>query len=82
MNVPSDDPYSAKIAQEKAEWDAKQKERKEKIKKSQYVVLAGIDIPFIDLVVFLVKLAIAAVPAAIIVAIFWNILAILFFSII
>lgn len=73
MNVPSDDPYNAKIAQEKAEWDAKQKEKKEKKEKSQYVIITGIDIPFIDLIVFLTKLIIAACPAIAIAVIFWCI---------
>lgn len=35
------------------------------------VVLAGLDVPFGQLVWFLVKVAIAAVPAMIIVAAFW-----------
>jgi len=70
MNIPSDDPYNAKIAQKKAEWDEKQRVKKEK---SQYVILNGIDIPFIDLVVFLTKLIIAACPAIAIAVIFWCI---------
>ncbi len=35
------------------------------------VKIVGVDIPFIDLVLLLVKLAIAAIPAAIIVGVFW-----------
>lgn len=77
MKGPPDDPYNVKLAQEKAEWDAKQKARE----KAQYVTLTNINIPFTKLVGFLVKLAIAAVPAAIIVAIFWSILATLFFRV-
>lgn len=33
--------------------------------------ITGIDVPFLQLVVLLVKLAIAAIPAMIIVSIFW-----------
>lgn len=40
--------------------------------------LVKIDVSFFDLVCFLVKLAIAAVPAAIIVFIFWTLLGVLF----
>lgn len=79
MNVPSDNPYNAKIAQEKAEWDEKQRVKKEKKEKSQYVILNGIDIPFIDLVVFSIKLAIAAFPAIGIAIAFWCIFWALFF---
>jgi len=39
------------------------------------MVITGIDIPFFDLVTFMVKAAIAAVPAAVIVTIFWTFLA-------
>jgi len=35
------------------------------------VKIVGVDIPFIDLVLLLVKLAIAAIPAAVIVGVFW-----------
>jgi hypothetical protein len=42
---------------------------------SKQVIVVDIDIPFGRLVSILVKVAIAAVPAAIIVAIFWFILA-------
>jgi hypothetical protein len=35
---------------------------------AQRVTITDIEIPFVDLVVFLVKLAIAAIPAALIVA--------------
>ena len=46
----------------------------------QKIVLTGINIPFLELVGFLVKLAIAAVPAGIIVAVFWGIIVSLFGS--
>ncbi len=64
------DPLHIKLAQEKAEWDAKQREKA----KSIYVVITDIDIPFTKLIAFLVKLSIAAVPAAIIAAFVWMIL--------
>ena len=76
MNGQPNVPPHVKLAQEKAEWDAKQMEKE----KSQYVVVTDIDIPFTKLVGFLVKLAIAAVPAGIIVGIFWMILAAMFFG--
>ncbi len=38
------------------------------------VRIVGVDIPFIDLVLLLVKLAIAAIPAAIVVGIFWSLI--------
>ena len=38
------------------------------------VIITGINIPFFDLVVFLVKLAIASIPAGIIFIIFYGIL--------
>ncbi len=37
----------------------------------QHVVLTGIDIPFLDLAGFLVKLSLAAIPAGIIIAALW-----------
>lgn len=46
----------------------------------QKIELTGINIPFLELVGFLVKLAIAAVPAGIIVAVFWGIIGSLFGS--
>jgi len=52
----------------------------EKEKTAQYsaiypnVIITGINIPFFDLVVFLVKLAIASIPAGIIFIIFYGIL--------
>ena len=76
MNGAPEIPSHIKLAQEKAEWDAKQKTKE----KSQYVIVTEIDIPFTKLVGFLVKLAIAAVPAGIIVGIIWIILAAVFFG--
>jgi len=38
------------------------------------IKIVGIDIPFIDLVLLLVKLAIAAIPAAIIIGIIWTVI--------
>ena len=36
--------------------------------------IVGIDIPFIDLVLLLVKLAIAAIPAVIIIGVIWTVI--------
>jgi len=38
------------------------------------VRIVGVDIPFIDLILLLIKLAIAAIPAAIVVSIFWTLI--------
>lgn len=38
------------------------------------VRIVGVDIPFIDLVLLLVKLAIAAIPAAIIIGVIWTVI--------
>lgn len=65
-------PSQVKLAQEKAEWDAKQKAQAENTK---YVIVTEIDIPFSKLVGFLVKLSIAAIPTGIIVFFFWSLLA-------
>ena len=37
------------------------------------VVVTGIEVPFLDLLILLVKLAFAAIPAVIVVAVFWTI---------
>lgn len=71
MDGSIDTPPHVKLAQEKAEWDARQKE---KIQNAQFVTITDIDIPFTKLIGFLVKLAIVAVPAEIIVFIFWCVL--------
>ena len=65
-------PPDTEVKQMKAEWDAKQKA---KAQNTQYVIITEIDVPFTKLIGFLVKLAIAAVPAGIIVFIFWSMLA-------
>lgn len=75
MKVSNDSPFDVTYAQEKAEWDAVQKEKRENTK---YVIVTGLDIPFFKLVFFLAKVAIAAIPAGVIVFIFWSILAGLF----
>ncbi len=72
MNGSIEIPPHVKLAQEKAAWDTKQKE---KAGNTQYVTITEIDIPFAKLIGFLVKLAIAAIPAGIIVFIFWSVLA-------
>ena len=38
------------------------------------VRIVGIDIPFLDLILLLIKLAIAAIPAALVVSIFWTLI--------
>ena len=73
MTPPPETPSHIKLTQDKAAWDAKQKEKRASA--AQGVVITGIDIPFFDLVTFMVKAAIAAVPAAVIVTIFWTIVA-------
>lgn len=58
----------------RAEWEAVQSDKDH----IQHIVITGINIPFISLVGLLVKLAIAAVPAAIIVSIIWMVMAAIF----
>ena len=53
----------------KASWGKNQNEES-----IHNVTITDINIPFISLVAFLVKLTIAAIPAAIIVTIFWTII--------
>jgi hypothetical protein len=65
-------PPEVALSQMEAEWDVKQKAKAEN---TQYVIITEIDIPFTKLIGFLVRLAIAAVPAGIIVFILWRILA-------
>ncbi|MCK9521346.1 MAG: hypothetical protein WC279_14780 [Sulfurimonas sp.] len=48
----------------------------------QKVIVTELDISFSNLIGFLIKLAIAAVPAAIVVGIFWWIISIFFFGVI
>lgn len=61
----------AKLGRMKAEWDA---HREKKSQNTQYVIIKKLDIPFMNLVEFMVRLAIASVPAAVIVVIFWAML--------
>lgn len=63
-----------KLAEEKVRWDAEQKRKKQELLTAKKVIIKGIDIPFWDLVTLLVKIAFAAIPAAIIVAIIWGII--------
>ena len=63
-----------KLAEEKVRWDAEQKRKKQELLAAKKVIIKGIDIPFWDLVTLLVKIAFAAIPAAIIVAIIWGII--------
>jgi hypothetical protein len=79
MKADHDLPVSARLAQDKARWDAAQQEKK---KSQQKVVITEIDIPFTNLVSFLIKLAIAAIPAGIIVAIIWLFVSAVIFGII
>ena len=61
-------------AQEKAKWDAEQARTNQEIVRATKVIIKGIDIPFWDLVALLVKIAFAAIPATMIVAIVWGII--------
>ena len=63
-----------KLAEEKVRWDAEQKRKKQELLAAKKVIIKGIDIPFWDLVTLLVKIAFAAIPAAIIVTIIWGII--------
>lgn len=63
------------IEQEKTDLTKMAWNKKPKEESLQRVTVTDINIPFISLVSFLVKLAIAAIPAAIIVTIFWMIIA-------
>ncbi len=59
------------LEQKQAAWDAKKNVQKN----VQHVVVTEIDIPFMSLVGFMIKVAIAAVPAGIIVSILWTMVA-------
>jgi hypothetical protein len=69
-----DVPSYVKLAEEKVRWDAEQKKKKQELLAAKKVIIKGIGIPFWDLVTLLVKIAFAAIPAAIIVAIIWGII--------
>ena len=62
------------LAQDKVKYDAKQQRKKQELLTAKKVILKGIDIPFWDLVILLVKIAFAAIPAAIIITIIWGII--------
>lgn len=62
--------YEAERGLEKERWDAEQARKGERLLRSGKVIIAGIDIPFWDLVVLLVKISLAAIPAAFIVMAF------------
>jgi hypothetical protein len=69
-NIPS----HIKLEQDKAKWDAEQERKRQELVTEKKVIIRGIDIPFRDLVFLLVKIAFAAIPAAIIVTIIWGII--------
>ncbi|MCL7489149.1 MAG: hypothetical protein M8357_13360 [Desulfobulbaceae bacterium] len=53
MNGSIDTPPHVKLAQDKAEWDAKQKaKQKKQTENTQYVIVTELDIPFSKLVGF------------------------------
>lgn len=56
------------IEQEVREAEAHFQERKRK-----GVILVGIDVPFSDLAIFLVKLALASIPATLVIGSFWRV---------
>ncbi len=62
------------LAQQKGIFDAGQQRKKQELLTAKKVILRGIDIPFWDLVILIVKIAFAAIPAAIIVTIIWGII--------
>ena len=71
-------PPHVKLGIEKEQWDMQQQAANysQNIGASLTdVKIVRIDIPFMDLVLLLVKLAIAAIPAAIVVTVFWTIIA-------
>jgi hypothetical protein len=71
----SDDvPAHVRLAEEKARWDAEQIKKKQGLITAEKVIIRGISIPFWDLVTLLVKIAFAAIPAAIIIAIIWGVI--------
>ncbi len=60
------------LAIEKASWDAAQEEKQQEFETATTVIIKGIEIPFLDLVALLVKIALAAIPASIVMAILWG----------
>lgn len=61
-------PTHVLLAEKERQYDEEQRAKYEKIG-AKVVILKGIDIPFFDLVKLLVKVAFAAIPAAIIVTV-------------
>jgi uncharacterized oligopeptide transporter (OPT) family protein len=73
-------PPHIKLGIDKEQWDMKQQAAKsskqtETETELTDVKIVGINIPFMDLVSLLVKLAIAAIPAMIVVSFFWAAIA-------
>jgi hypothetical protein len=70
-------PPHVKLGIEKEQWDMKQQEAKNNKHTDSLltdVKIVGVNISFMNLVSLLVKLAIAAIPAAIIVTVFWTVI--------
>lgn len=61
------DPYE----EHKARYNAEQNMKSQDLGTTANVILKGINIPFLDLVVLLVKVAFAAIPAGIIIMVVW-----------
>jgi hypothetical protein len=55
--------------QQREQYQDKQKTNRRELAQEGEVTIKGVDIPFMDLVILLVKLSIASIPAAIIVAV-------------
>ena len=71
-------PPHVKLAIEKGQWDTKQQatmNREQTETLLADVKIVGVNIPFMDLVSLLIKLAIAAIPAIIVVSFFWAAIA-------
>ncbi len=69
-----DEPYYVKLEQEKVAYDADKERRQQELLTANRVIIKGIDIPFWDLGRLLVKIALAMIPATIIVIILWIII--------
>ncbi|MEA3445978.1 MAG: hypothetical protein U9R19_14760 [Bacteroidota bacterium] len=61
--------HQAQLEQEKLRYDEMQKRKKEKLESATKVLIKGINIPFWDMVLLLVQISLAAIPAAILLAI-------------
>ena len=55
-------------------------ERSTCMEEEKKVIISGIDIPFMDLVVLLIKLALASIPAIIVIFAFFSVVSTLFGS--